>query len=191
MKSKYFTSSRIPAQNLQSFMKMECVGFNGSDTNQCAVSHWQAFLQGSDYDIDKSYMMGFAFDNNGVFIGWSNLFDYTSIETLNASESLPLAKNIGVTNNNKIKDSFVLDYGQGYAKLAERDDINGRVERLKLIGRILKDFYKSGKTNIVFDKSISEEDAEAIFRDIKKHDSYEYPQFLRDKMLKNFISTGI
>jgi len=33
MKSKFFTSSRIPAQNLQSFMKMECIGFNGSSTN--------------------------------------------------------------------------------------------------------------------------------------------------------------
>lgn len=48
-KSLFFTSSRIPAQTLQSFMKMECVGFNGVDTNYCAVSHFQAFLQGSDY----------------------------------------------------------------------------------------------------------------------------------------------
>ena len=50
-KSRYFVSSRIPAQTLQSFMQMECVGFNGVDTNQCAVSHFQTFLQGSDYTL--------------------------------------------------------------------------------------------------------------------------------------------
>lgn len=44
-----FISSRIPAQSLQSFMKMKTIGYCGVDTNQAYVSHWQAWLQGSDY----------------------------------------------------------------------------------------------------------------------------------------------
>ena len=49
LKSQYFTASRIPAQTLQSFMQMRNVGFTGTATNQCFVSHWQTWLQGSDY----------------------------------------------------------------------------------------------------------------------------------------------
>lgn len=49
LKSQYFTASRIPAQTLQSFMQMENVGWTGEDTGQCYVSHWQTWLQGSDY----------------------------------------------------------------------------------------------------------------------------------------------
>ena len=48
-KSQEFTVSRIPAQTLQSFMQMRNVGFTGVPTNQCFVSHWQTWLQGSDY----------------------------------------------------------------------------------------------------------------------------------------------
>lgn len=49
LRSQSFTASRIPAQTLQSFMQMHCVGFTGTSTNQCFVSHWQTWLQGSDY----------------------------------------------------------------------------------------------------------------------------------------------
>ena len=34
--------------------------------------------------------MGHSFDNNGVYIGWSNQFDYSSVEALKASEQLPM-----------------------------------------------------------------------------------------------------
>ncbi len=50
-KSQEFTISRIPAQTLQSFMQMRNVGFTGTPTNQCFVSHWQTWLQGSDYRL--------------------------------------------------------------------------------------------------------------------------------------------
>lgn len=41
LKSQFFTSARIPAQALQSFMQMKCVGFTGTDSAQAMVSHWQ------------------------------------------------------------------------------------------------------------------------------------------------------
>ena len=50
-KSQDFTSSRIPAQTLQSFMYMKAVGFTGVHTNQAYVSHFQTYLQGSDYAL--------------------------------------------------------------------------------------------------------------------------------------------
>lgn len=54
--------------------------------------------------------MGQEFDDNGKYIGWSNLFDYSSIDTLKASQRLPLPTNttfikadsgIDITNNIK------------------------------------------------------------------------------------------
>jgi hypothetical protein len=34
--------------------------------------------------------MGLNFDDNGLYEGWSDLFNYDTIETLNASEYLPM-----------------------------------------------------------------------------------------------------
>ena len=49
LRSVSFTASRIPAQTLQSFMNMNLVGFSGEGSNVAYVSHWQTWLQGSDY----------------------------------------------------------------------------------------------------------------------------------------------
>lgn len=49
LKSLYFTASRIPAQSHQSFMKMQAVGFIKENVNHTFVSHFQTWLQGSDY----------------------------------------------------------------------------------------------------------------------------------------------
>lgn len=72
-----FISSRIPAQTLQSFMTMKCVGWTENTKNMAYVSHFQIYLQGSDYDIDKAYIMGQSYDGNGNYIQWSPLFDFT------------------------------------------------------------------------------------------------------------------
>lgn len=43
-------------------------------------------------DIDKGYALGYNFDNNGIFIGWSSLFDYRTKESLESSCYLPIPK---------------------------------------------------------------------------------------------------
>lgn len=44
-----FIASRIPAQTLQSFMTMKLVGWTKNSKNMAYVSHFQTYLQGSDY----------------------------------------------------------------------------------------------------------------------------------------------
>ena len=73
-KSVKALSARIPAQAMQSFMSMDTVGYISGDANDIYVSHWQLWLQGSDYDIDKLYMMMYEF-KDGIFAGWSPYFD--------------------------------------------------------------------------------------------------------------------
>lgn len=48
-KSLYFTASRIPAQSHQSFMQMKAAGFTRDNVTHTFVSHFQTWLQGSDY----------------------------------------------------------------------------------------------------------------------------------------------
>lgn len=89
MKSLEVLAARIPAQSMQSFMPMETVSFIKADTNDAYVSRWQIWLQGSDYDVDKVTLLGYSFNRNGEYIGWSNFFDYDSIESLKISEKIP------------------------------------------------------------------------------------------------------
>lgn len=88
-KSNEVVSSRIPAQAMQSFMSMTNKGYSEEDGNDVYVSHIQLFLQGSDLDIDKAYIMMHGF-RNSVYKGWSPFFDYYSKETLELSEQLPI-----------------------------------------------------------------------------------------------------
>lgn len=89
-KSHEFIASRIPSQSMQSFMPMENVAYQNIKTNDAYVSVWQIWLQGSDFDIDKAYMLGSGFGSNGQMNLWTNITNYSSIEQLNALEKLPI-----------------------------------------------------------------------------------------------------
>jgi hypothetical protein len=71
---------------------MNTVGYLAGDANNIYVSHWQLWLQGSDFDIDKIYMMMYDF-NNGIFTGWSPYFDMTNEKSIENSFKLPLPTN--------------------------------------------------------------------------------------------------
>lgn len=51
--SQNFIASRIPAQSLQSFMTMRNIAWTGNSKNMAYVSHFQTYLQGSDYKLDS------------------------------------------------------------------------------------------------------------------------------------------
>ena len=75
-------------------MSMKLVAWTKNSKNMAYVSHFQTYLQGSDYDIDKAYIMGQSYNNSANYISWSNLFDFTSYETLQASKELPIPKGV-------------------------------------------------------------------------------------------------
>lgn len=88
-KSLEVIAARIPAQTLQSFMKMKVVAFTERATNTIMVSHYQLWLQGSDYDIDKAYVMSYEISKNGKILGWSPFFNLTSGTKTKLSFELP------------------------------------------------------------------------------------------------------
>ena len=97
--SRFLLAARIPSQSLQSYMQMKAVAYMPTGKNQIIVSHFQTWLQGSDYDIDKAYIMGYAFTNNGEFYDWSPLFDWSSSETVKSSLKLLTPKGRHITSD--------------------------------------------------------------------------------------------
>lgn len=93
-KSHEFVASRIPSQSMQSFMEMKNIAYLRNKSNDAYVSVWQIWLQGSDFDIDKSYILGSGFSPNGQFDLWTSINNYSSTEQLNVLEEFPLPNKI-------------------------------------------------------------------------------------------------
>ena len=45
--------------------------------------------------------MGLSFDGNGKYVGWSSIFDHSTLETIQASEYLPYPKKMLYNNTTK------------------------------------------------------------------------------------------
>ena len=182
--SRYFIAARIPAQSLQSYMKMKLVGYIPISGNECMVSHWQTFLQGSDYDIDKAYLMGFEFDNNGKFLGWSPLFNYKNLKTLEMSLTLPTPSGIQFKQDNEL---FIIDINNDLLKIK---DESSEILKLKywseLITKVDSLAREKQLTIKTIDSAVKDE-----FNKLVSHENYKIPADLREDIYKNSVSSRI
>lgn len=185
-----FISSRIPAQSLQSFMKMKVVGFTQSGANQAYVSHWQTWLQGSDYDIDKSYMLGNEIDDNGIYQGWSSLFDHSNIE---ASKKLPFPTGISVRTAEKNETGFSIEQFVARYKLIPEDDNN---EKLNLYNDLIRyintlPISESGEILISWTEDEDQSIRSKLVEIVRKHNTTTFNLDKAESGLKNFISNKL
>ena len=208
-RSLYYTASRIPAQTLQSFMQMQLMGFTQSSKNICYVSHWQTYLQGSDYDIDKAYIMGLEFTDDGMYEGWSNLFDYSSEATLRSSEDLP----IPVAGMTFTKSTSGFDISPYLEEIYKHKIEGNKSSEIATYARLLRDIestYGAVKGNIkitynpsidkilenariVYDhqKERQETLGEEIIRNLNLHTSTVLTAEKLEAALKNSVSSRI
>lgn len=180
--SLHFISSRIPAQTLQSFMPMTCVGWTSDTSNTAYVSYIQTYLQGSDYDIDKAYVMGQSFSDDALYIGWSPLFNYSSEQMVDASKTLPLPR------GNKL----IVVEGQQYSIENELNDIlsSSGPERLrKMANLIYKIDTNNGRYN--YAPGQNADDKQKIINQIQKHENYKVSYRQREQAYKNVASANI
>lgn len=89
-------AARIPAQSLQSFMTMEVVGFIDDDINAVILPTMKNWLDGSDFDIDKTYMLGFGVDKKGLLFKFNNQFNETEAETSYLKLPIPEGKKVSI-----------------------------------------------------------------------------------------------
>lgn len=198
--SLYFTSARIPAQTLQSFMQMEAIAYSGNSRNIVYVSHWQAWLQGSDYDIDKAYIMGQEFGDDGRLIKWSNLFNYSSPEMLAASLWLPLPRKIFIENNSDTSSSEQMNINKQLEDISYYINpvtVQDKAVRLRKIADLIIDIYDymdrnniKDKINLVYDEKYSGI-ATSIINDIITHERTTISPNLEEAAYKNSISANI
>lgn len=186
-----FISSRIPAQTLQSFMTMKCIGWTENTTNMAYVSHFQIYLQGSDYDIDKAYIMGQSYDDNGIYIQWSPLFDYTSEATLTLSKQLPVPQIVKLT---KIESG--ININEELRILLDNTDINliptSYENRLKTLQAKISILKKINKANgNIFHTFEDSSKLTKIFNMLYDHIYYKIPENVAEKSYKNVASANI
>ena len=180
--SLHFISSRIPAQSLQSFMPMVCVGWTADTSNTAYVSYIQTYLQGSDYDIDKAYVMGQSFSDDGMYIGWSPLFDYSSEQMVDASKTLPLPR------GNKL----IVVEGEQYSIENELNSIlaSSGPERLRKVANLIyKIDNNNGRYNYIAGANADEK--RRLIRQIQKHEDYKVSYRQREQAYKNVASANI
>ena len=124
--------------------------------------------------------MGLSFDGNGRYVGWSNLFDYSSEQSIIASENLPMPKKIHytVSENGYNIDEYVSQIQQAEA-IPE--------QKVKLYADLLNYLYKNNITNLTYTNPYGKE----VVDNLGLHEFTEIPVNLKEDASKNFISSHI
>lgn len=153
IKSLQFVGARIPTQSMQSFAALEVVGFSDSETNSIYVPKMITYLEGSDFDIDKQYVMGFSITDNGKLQTMSNLQNEDGI-TIDMVNALPKPNGIEYSESNDANIVISLQELQQVTKALREDlipNIGGIQRSLEPLIRILN----SGESTIKFQPFIS------------------------------------
>lgn len=190
--SQNFIAARIPAQSLQSFMTMKNIAWTENSKNISYVSHFQTYLQGSDYDIDKAYIMGQSYDENAAYIGWSLLFNYNSVETLQASKTLPIPKRIVVYKGDYDISSEI----NTLINLAENQDVNEVLQNVHKLGnaafiRQLSKIIRIAEQHNGINYSGDAKVLNTLIETINKHENYLISDNVAESAFKNVASANI
>lgn len=190
--SQNFIAARIPAQSLQSFMTMKNIAWTENSKNISYVSHFQTYLQGSDYDIDKAYIMGQSYDENAAYIGWSPLFNYNSVETLQASKTLPIPKRIVVYKGDYDISSEI----NTLINLAENQDVNEVLQNVHKLGnaafiRQLSKIIRIAEQHNGINYSGDAKVLNTLIETINKHENYLISDNVAESAFKNVASANI
>lgn len=71
-----FIGSRIPTQSMQSFSSAKLAYFSDIETNESYLPRVVTWIEGSDYDIDKWYLLGLGLTKYGTIATFTDLDKY-------------------------------------------------------------------------------------------------------------------
>ena len=181
--SRHGVVSRIPAQAGQSYKASTTVAYLHDNENSIYVSHWQIFLDGADFDIDKAYQMSYSF-KNGLFIGWSPYFSLSSRD-IGESFKLPIPNGQSYSLNNE--DTII----------TEKDNIididllfNDNNKFTRTTSNIVKLLNYVNSNTIKDKKNIIKTDKKEIFNIIKTHNKYFNEEALNNYKVYNILETS-
>lgn len=119
IESLNFLAARIPAQSMQSFMKMKVEGFTNVGVNDCYISDMQVWLQGSDFDVDKVTLMGISLTNSGLLKTWSKYIRFYNQDEYKITSKIEFPTGV----KTKVVDSDSMDHHK-YASLFKNGKLN-------------------------------------------------------------------
>lgn len=163
--------------------------------------------------------MGLCFDTNGKYVGWSNLFDYSTEETLAASEYLPMPQKIrhtvindaaaaranlakqltettdenrkGVIENRLKQLDHIVDLDPWIERISREQDQASKIRLYAdLINEINRESYQDGDSKTV-NISYTNPNGLEVIKNLNKHEFTQIPPNLSQDVSKNFISSHI
>lgn len=167
--------TRIPAQSMQSFMDVKVETWIDSEMNEVYVPRALTWIQGSDYDIDKDYMMGFGLLSDGTLATLSDLdkdYDPYEVLLLSAPEGRSFTTRNVMIGEKGFDNNFVKQVLQG---------------KVSLLNQILE-----RPTNvIIFESEVSNEDREKIRKLLQTHENSKRSGKAQMLGLQNTVVRGI
>ena len=169
--------ARIPSQSMQSFMDVDVTLFTDSDLNEVYVPRALTYIQGSDYDIDKDYMMGFGLLPDGTLPTLSDLENEIDPNTI-TDEKYP--------NTGRVYDPYeilALRAPEGRHFEAKRilagktggisvEDIKSIRENIKNLNIILTlPLDGENKSTVYFNRDVADSDIQYVMNLVKIHES--------------------
>lgn len=183
IKTLQLVSVRIPTQDFQSIMATKVVGLTNDDSNNVFVTRWQFWLQGSDLDIDKTYLMGADISPIGTYNHWSPLADYTSPELAKLSDELPLPNGKIILAPSEVYkaqgDYITIDFAEipnnpidiALWNTYDDDETNYKKLRLETVVALLKEVNRTGKF-IMSEQLYQDPQIKHIIDLINKHNTH-------------------
>jgi len=105
--------ARIPTQAMQSFMPFRVIAFSNCDENAVYVPVANTAIEGSDYDIDKLYLLAASILKNGTVSAGSSLQKYVGFDVASKLYTPRgnniVAGNTGVKVNGTLLTTFTED----------------------------------------------------------------------------------
>lgn len=169
LKQLQYVGARIPTQSMQSFMGLELVGFTNNTTAEVYVPASQTWLQGSDYDVDKLYILGFEIGKNGKLQTFSKLQNLT--DQYNSIMRISKPNGIVYTESEN-----------GYL-ITNEDVANVLSNNFNIFSNIID----SGLGNVTFTPDVQNGDKYNFLKLLKKHTTSKLSKMQEESALKNSI----
>ena len=132
--------------------------------------------------------MGQSFTDNGKYIGWSNLFDFSNYSTLAASKTLPIPKGYElVAGDSKYNINFELK------AINDAHNAKNKVAEIKAYAELINKIdAQHGIYNHTWNgDNATKLIAQRILDRVQKHELYKAPEYLKEAMYKNVASANI
>ena len=126
--------------------------------------------------------MGQSFDDDGMYIGWSPLFNYSSAKMLEISKTIPIPRGYTLTVSEETQYSIE-------EELNNIINSTGEQKLKNLIQLIYKIDDNKGKYN--YSILTNKEEKEKIINQIQRHENYKVSYSYKEKAFKNVASANI